>query len=68
MVKVMRELQVARRAGAAFAGKRGFITLRDLFRWADRYSACPADDSSKQGFYDWDAHLAEEGFLVLASR
>jgi len=64
MVKVLGELQKFRKGSAAFAGKEGFITLRDLFRWAERYRL--ADE--KKGFYDWDRHLAEEGYLVLAAR
>ncbi len=69
MVRTMVSLQLSRRASAAFDGKRGFITLRDLFRWARRYERAtggsPDDDGS---FYDWDQHVAEEGYLVLASR
>lgn len=42
-----------------FAGKQGFITLRDLFRWAERYSKTP--DVQGSGFYDWDQHIAEDG-------
>ena len=38
-----------------FAGKRGFITARDLFKWAERQPAGP------QAF-------AEEGFLLLGER
>lgn len=33
----MKELQMHRKGSAAFAGKQGFITLRDLFRWGERY-------------------------------
>ncbi len=66
MVRTMTELQLARRASAAFDGKRGFITLRDLFRWASRYSEAPEQEPGK--FYDWDRHVAEEGYLVLAGR
>ncbi len=65
MIRVLRELQVKRRASAAFQGKRGFITLRDLFRWAFRYGR---SGQIEEKFYDWDLHMAEEGFLVLASR
>ncbi|KAF4522959.1 hypothetical protein B566_EDAN009549 [Ephemera danica] len=36
MVAVMGELQIRRRGSAAFAGKQGFMTLRDLFRWGER--------------------------------
>ena len=71
MIRVLRELQLKRRASAAFQGKRGFITLRDLFRWAFRYSrsdgdAGPGGDAAK--FFDWEQYMAEEGFLVLAAR
>ncbi len=38
MVRVMTQLQLRRRESQAFQGKRGFITLRDLFRWASRYA------------------------------
>lgn len=53
-----------RRGSAAFAGKQGFITLRDLFRWGERYRLAP----TVQGLYDWDQHIADEGYLVLAGR
>ena len=64
MVAAMKELQKFRKSSAAFAGKDGFITLRDLFRWAERYRKA----EQTEGFYDWDKHLAEEGFMILASR
>jgi midasin (ATPase involved in ribosome maturation) len=38
-----------------FAGKHGFITLRDLFRWAER---------RPNGYQQ----LAEEGYMLLAER
>jgi midasin (ATPase involved in ribosome maturation) len=57
--------QLRRRGSAAFAGKQGFITLRDLFRWGERYRLA----SQKEGMlYDWDQHIADEGYLVLAGR
>ena len=34
LVAVMQELQFRRRGSTAFAGKQGFMTLRDLFRYA----------------------------------
>ena len=64
MVATLKDLQKYRKGSAAFAGKEGFITLRDLFRWAERYSHA----ENKEGFYDWDMHLAEEGFMILAAR
>ncbi|CAH2010077.1 unnamed protein product [Acanthoscelides obtectus] len=62
MIAVMTDLQTRRRGSAAFAGKQGFITLRDLFRWGERYRLAQNTDK----LYDWDQHLADEGYLVLA--
>lgn len=64
MINVMKDLQTRRRGSAAFAGKHGFITLRDLFRWGERYRLAP----STPNLYDWDQHLADEGYLLLAGR
>ena len=63
-VSVLGELQRFRKSSAAFAGREGFITLRDLFRWAERYRQA----GDVKGFHDWDQHLAEEGYLVVAAR
>ena len=65
MVAVLLELQTRRRGSSVFQGKQGFITLRDLFRWAERYRQ--AGDQTTR-FYDWDQHVADEGYLVLAGR
>lgn len=40
-----------------FAGKHGFITLRDLFRWAERYRLEEQADGSR----DWLQLLADDG-------
>ncbi|XP_008936093.1 PREDICTED: midasin, partial [Merops nubicus] len=64
LVKVMLDLQSHRRGSTVFAGKHGFITLRDLFRWAQRYSW--AEQPEKD--YDWLQHLANDGFMLLAGR
>ncbi|MCL7041049.1 hypothetical protein MKW94_021074 [Papaver nudicaule] len=58
MVKVMKDLQLHRQNRKIFAGKHGFITPRDLFRWADRFrelGTCKED-------------LARDGYFVLAER
>jgi len=55
VVAVMSELQQRRQSSKVFAGKHGFITPRDLFRWADRK---PATYQS----------LAEEGYMLLGER
>ncbi|XP_071480621.1 midasin-like [Diadema antillarum] len=65
MVAIMLELQMRRKGSGVFAGKQGFITLRDLFRWAERYRLANQGD---QSFYDWNQHLADEGFILLAGR
>lgn len=55
LVEVMRELQRRRALSNVFAGRHGFITPRDLFRWADRGAI---------GYQQ----LAEAGFAVLGER
>lgn len=50
-------LQSLRRGSSVFAGKHGFITLRDLFRWADRYRLEEQTEASQ----DWLQHLADDG-------
>ncbi|KAL5010016.1 hypothetical protein ScPMuIL_012321, partial [Solemya velum] len=66
LVLVMLELQTRRKSSGVFAGKQGFITLRDLFRWADRYKDTEVCKDNK--FYDWDLHLANHGYMLLAGR
>ncbi|OON20006.1 hypothetical protein X801_04118 [Opisthorchis viverrini] len=75
LVEVMHRLQLARCQSNVFLGKDSFITLRDLFRWAERYRlatcdlADPENDSEKRlTFFDWDAYLAEQGYLLLSGR
>lgn len=55
LVGIMKDLQRYRQSSRVFAGKHGFITLRDLFRWADRH---PEDIQQ----------LANEGYMLLAER
>lgn len=64
LVKVMLELQSYRRRSSVFAGKQGFIALRDLFRWAERYRLAEQTEED----YDWLQHLANDGFMLLAGR
>ncbi|GFQ03814.1 midasin [Phtheirospermum japonicum] len=53
MVDVMKELQLHRQSSKIFAGKHGFITPRDLFRWADRFRAYgnSYEDLGYDGYY-----------------
>ena len=55
IVSVFKELRLQRQASNVFAGRDGYITLRDLFKWAERH----ADTYQK---------LAEDGFMILAER
>lgn len=55
MVEVMTALQIRRQNSQIFAGRHGFITPRDLFRWAER-----RPETYQQ--------LAEHGFLLLGER
>lgn len=55
----MMDLQMMRRRSDIFVGKSGFITLRDLFRWGERYHKAKADSKG----FDWEQHLVDEGKL-----
>lgn len=62
MVKTMSELQVHRTNTA-----KSSFTLRDLFRWGNRYTFANKDLLNDKR-YDWNQHLVDEGYLVLSSR
>ncbi|KAF0928097.1 hypothetical protein E2562_037875 [Oryza meyeriana var. granulata] len=59
MVQVMKDLQTHRQNSRVFAGKHGFITPRDLFRWANWYRLFEG-----KSYED----LAKDGYLLLAER
>lgn len=63
LLKTVAELQTHRSQFGVFAGKYSLITLRDLFRWAKRYSAVENYES-----IDWKKYLAEQGLLILGAR
>lgn len=58
----MSELQVNRTNTAKCT-----FTLRDLFRWGNRYTFAN-QDLLNDNRYDWNQHLVDEGYLVLSSR
>ncbi|KRX50846.1 Midasin, partial [Trichinella murrelli] len=62
MVAVMKELQANRSSCSMFAGREGYITLRDLFRWGDRFKNVSAQQN------DYTQYLAEQGYFILAGR
>ncbi|OQS07463.1 midasin [Thraustotheca clavata] len=55
LIDIMLDLQRVRAQSSVFAGKAGFITTRDLLRWAQR------SPTTKQ-------RVAEEGYFLLAER
>lgn len=55
MIAAMRELQMKRKTSGLFSGREGFVTARDLFRWASRRPR------SKE-------ELAIHGFFLLGER
>ena len=61
--KAINSLRNLRRDSAVFAGRNSFATLRDLFRWADRYSREQGEIER-----DWDRHLALDGYFLLGGR
>jgi len=67
IVSVMRELQMFRRESGCFNGKNSFMTLRDLFRWGERYAAYKQQIPDNE-FFDWDSYLASEGLVLLEGR
>ncbi|KAI3655927.1 hypothetical protein MP638_004008, partial [Amoeboaphelidium occidentale] len=56
LVKIYTDLQKLRSTERVFAGKSGWVTLRDLFRWALR-----DNDGSQQ-------QIGEDGFMIIAER
>ncbi len=57
-VSMLRDaMQERRSTSGIFAGKYGLITLRDLFRWAERYKKSEV----REKFHDWNQQLAEDG-------
>jgi hypothetical protein len=43
------------------AGKQSWMTLRDLFRWAQRYHS--SEDQASGTFYDYNQLMADQGML-----
>lgn len=62
MVKTMSELQVNRKTTV-----KGSFTLRDLFRWGNRYTYADATLLADK-LYDWNQHLVDEGYLTLSAK
>lgn len=55
IVAVFKKLCSSRQTSRVFDGKHGFVTLRDLFRWAER------------GAIGW-LELAQDGYMILADK
>lgn len=63
MVQCMWELQKNRHSVTT----QQMFTLRDLFRWGNRYTFADKDIGNDNK-YDWNQHLVEEGYLVLSAK
>ncbi|KAK4269128.1 hypothetical protein QN277_022325 [Acacia crassicarpa] len=70
MVEVMKELQSHRHTHRSYDGKHGFITPRDLFRWADRYKKFGKsyEDLAKDGYYLLAERLRDESERSLVQQ
>uniref|UniRef100_A0A915IPF4 Midasin n=1 Tax=Romanomermis culicivorax TaxID=13658 RepID=A0A915IPF4_ROMCU len=68
MVKTMQDLQIHRNTAGVFAGRESYMTLRDLFRWGERYRLANLSKSEKSTFHDWDQYLVDQGYFLLAGR
>ncbi len=55
MIATLKELQLRRSRSSVFAGKKSYLTPRDIFRWGDR---------QPQGYQQ----LGEEGYMLLGER
>ena len=62
LIQTMIDLQKYRSQKGIFSGKSSLITLRDLFRWAQRYTKYQDTCQNYKQF------LAEHGYLLLAGR
>jgi len=62
LIQTMIDLQKYRSQKGIFFGKSSLITLRDLFRWAQRYT------KYKNSCENYKQFLAEHGYLLLAGR
>ncbi|XP_068635226.1 midasin isoform X2 [Aristolochia californica] len=63
MVGVMKDLHLHRQSSKVFAGKHGFMTPRDLFRWADRcrkFESFTEEDLVRDGYYLLAERLRDE--------
>jgi hypothetical protein len=62
MLSTMAQLHGVRSAANVFAGRReSYMTLRDLFRWAARYTRA----SSTDAYTDWEQFIVDHGQRVL---
>lgn len=70
LTSILVDLQTTRQGTNLFAGKHGFITFRDLFRWAERYKYCQDhhDATADGAFMDHNQVLAADGYMLLAER
>ncbi|KAL7671913.1 hypothetical protein ACOME3_006815 [Neoechinorhynchus agilis] len=62
MIEVFTRLESARSSSFIFAGRSGLVTLRDLFRWARRFTKSKCDHK------DYIQYVVDMGYLLLSGR
>lgn len=67
LVKVFLDLQQKRAKKRILAGKDGFMTLRDLFRWGNRVER-DLERSDTNENINYEQSIAEHGYMLLAER
>lgn len=66
IIQVMVKLQLRSRESGCFNGKNSFMTMRDLFRWGERYAVFKDEIQSES--LDWELVLASHGLILLEGR
>ncbi|VDN51100.1 unnamed protein product [Dracunculus medinensis] len=60
IISVLKDLRARRSYTGMFSMHDGFMTLRDVFKWANRFA--------RSDQIDWRQCLADHGFMVLCAR
>lgn len=66
IVEVMVKLQLRSRESGCFNGRNSYMTMRDLFRWGERYLVYK--ETIQSGSLDWELILASQGLILLEGR
>lgn len=66
IIEVMVKLQLRSRESGCFNGRNSFMTMRDLFRWGERYAIFKKGIQDES--LDWELYLASQGLILLEGR